>query len=295
MDAMPPIRTAFARGLASTWSSSVVVGATIAWVFVEWIVVVSLGYPGPFAPLGHVAAPAPLSTPTDLSVSIGILGVGAGLPLVPIPAALHALWHSIVVGLALETIETGRATRWGAIRGLRAFPVAFAIHLFGVAVLFMSQIVAGLGGEGLSLILQLGILVLAVWVFAFAPVIAVAEGRRFLDCLGRSIRAARLPGSGNLTFAGIYVLPWFAIFVATVVGGVPGSTLDVNPRYSAWVFVVLMGLVHAAIQGALAMRYLAITHEVPDAPVRRSPPGGGAKSRQGSRQKPQRSTRAGRR
>jgi hypothetical protein len=299
MDAMPPIRTAFTRGLAGTWSSPVIVGATIAWVFVEWIVVVSLGYPGPFAPLGHAAAPAPLSTPTDLSVSIGILGVGKGLPLVAIPAAVHALWHSIVVGLALETIETGRASRWGAIRGLRAFPVAFAIHLFGVAVLFTSQIVAGLGGEGLSFILQLAILVLAVWVFAFAPVIAVAEGRRFLDCLGRALRAARLPGSGNLTFAAIYVVPWFAIFVATVVGGVPGSTLDVNPRYSAWIFVVLMSLVHAAIQGALAMRYLAITDEVPDAPVRQPPSRGRARSSQRSRrdprQKSRRSSGAGRR
>jgi len=279
MDAMPPIRTAFVRGLAGTWSSPVVVGATVVWAFVEWIVVISLGYPGPFALLAHVAAPAPLSTTTDLSVSIGILGVGKGIPLVPIAAAVHALWQAIVVGLALETIETGRASRWGAIRGLRAFPVAFAIHLFGVAVLFASQIVAGLGGEGLSFILQLAILVLAVWVFAFAPVIAVAEGRRFLDSLGRALRAARLPGSGNLTFAAIYVVPWFAVFVATVVGAVPGSSLDVNPPYSAWIFVIVLSLLHAAIQGALAMRYLAIADEVPDAPVRQTPSRAGSKSR----------------
>jgi hypothetical protein len=283
MDAMPPIHTAFARGLAGTWSSPVVVGATVVWLLVEWIVVISLGYPGPFALLAHVAAPAPLSTTTDLSVSIGILGVGRGLPLVLIPAGVHALWQSIVVGLALETIETGHASRWGAIRGLRAFPVAFAIHAFGVAVLFASEIVAGLGGEGLSLILQLAILVLAVWMFAFAPVIAVAENRRFLDCLGRALRAARLPGSGNLTFAAIYVIPWFVVFIATVVGALPGSTLDVNPGYSAWIFVVLMGLLHAAIQGAFAMRYLAIADEVPDAPVRQTPARGGSRPRGGGR------------
>lgn len=271
MDAMPPIRTSFARGLAGTWSSPVVVGATVAWLFVEWLVLVGLGYPGPFALLAHAAAPAPLSTTTDLYVSIGVLGVGRGLPLVLIPAAVHALWHSIVVGLALETIETGRASRWGAIRGLRGFPVAFAIHAFGVAVLFTSQIAAGLGGGGLSFILQLAILVLAVWALGFAPVIAIAEGRSFRDCLGRAFRAARLPGSGNLTFAALYVVPWFATFVATIVGAVPGSALDVNPGYSAWIFVVLMSLLHAAIQGALAMRYLAITDEVPDAPVRTAP------------------------
>ena len=154
MDSMPPIRTAFVRGLAATWSSPVVVGATVAWLRTEWLVVVALGYPGPFALLAHIVAPAPLSTTTDLSVSIGILGVSKGLPLVLIPALVHALWHAIVVGLAVEAVETGRASRWGAIRGLRALPVAFAIHAFGVAVLFTSQIVAGLVA-GLSFVQQL--------------------------------------------------------------------------------------------------------------------------------------------
>jgi hypothetical protein len=286
MRAMPPIRTAFARGLAGTWSSPVVVGATVAWLLVEWLIIVGLGYPGPFALLAHVAAPAPLSTTTDLSVSIGILGVGRGLPLVVIPAAVHALWHSLVVGLAIETIETGGASRWGAVRGLRAFPIAFAIHVFGVIVLFASQILAGLGGGGLAFILQLAVLVLAVWVFAFAPVIAVAEGRRFLDCLSRSLRAARLPGSGNLAFAALYVIPWFATFVATSVGAAPGSGLDVNPGYSAWIFVVVVSLLHAAILGALAMRYLAIASEVPDAPVRKATARTRPRSRGSSRVRP---------
>ena len=282
MESMPPIRTAFARGLAGAWSSPLVVGATVAWILVEWLVVVALGYPGPFALLAHVAAPGPLSTPSDLSISIGILGVGKGLPLVLVPGLLHALGHAVLVGLAVETVETGRASRWGAVRGLRAFPVAFAVHAFGVAVLFASQIVAGFGGGGLSFILQLSILVLAVWVFAFAPVIAVTEGRRFRDCLGRAFRAARLPGSGNLTFAVLYVVPWFATYVATIVGSVPGAGLDVNPPYTAWIFVVVVALIHAAVIAALAMRYLAIASEVPDAPVR-APAARGARTPRGAR------------
>jgi hypothetical protein len=287
MEAMPPIRTAFARGLAGTWSSPLVVGGSVAWLLVEWLVVVALGYPGPFALLAHVVAPAPLSTTTDLSISIGVLGVAKGLPLVFLTSGLvHALLHAIAVGLAVEIAETGSASRWGAIRGLRAFPVSFAIHVAGVAVLFTSQIVAGFGGGGLSFILQLGILVLAVWVFAFAPVIAVTEGRGFLDCLGRSLRAARMPGSGNLTFAVLYVVPWFATSVATIVGSVPGAGLDVNPSATAWVFVVVVGLLHVAMIAALAVRYLAVADEVPDAPVRQAPARGAG---------PSRGTRSGRR
>ena len=178
--------------------------------------------PGTVAPSWPTSSlPPPLSTTTDLSVSIGILGVSKGLPLVLIPALVHALWHAIVVGLAVEAVETGRASRWGAIRGLRALPVAFAIHVFGVAVLFTSQIVAGLGGGGSRSSCSRSILVLAVWVFAFAPVIAVAEGPP-VPRLPRS-RPPRRPvaGIGNLTFAVLYVVPWFATSVATIVGSRP--------------------------------------------------------------------------
>ena len=268
MESMPRIRTSFARGLVATWSSPVLVGFTIAWILVEWIVLIALGFPGPFALLAYGPATPPLSTTSDLAISIGTLGVGLGLPLVLIWAAAHALWQSILVGLAIEAIESGGASRWGAIRGLRAFPVAFGLHVIGVAVLFASQIVAGFGGGSLSFVLEVAIFVLAVWAFSFAPVIAIAERRRFVETLGRGIRAARMPGSGNLTFATVYVVPVFATIIATVAGATPGATLDVNPPYTAWTYVVLMNLLHAAVAGAVAMRYLAIADEVPDAPAR---------------------------
>jgi len=287
MDSMPPIRTSFARGLVGTWSSSLVVGGTVVWLLVEWLVVVALGYPGPFAPLAHIGAPAPLSTATDLFISVGILGLAKGLPLVFITSGLiHSLFQAIIVGLAVETVETGSASRWGAIRGLRAFPVTFATHAFGVSVLFIQQFAAGVGGGGLSYILQLGIYILATWIFAYAPVIAVTEGRRFLDCMSRSIRAARLPGSANLTFAVLYVVPWYATYVATLIGSVPGSGLGVNPRYSAWIFVVVVSLLHVAVIAALAIRYLAIAGDVPDAPARAAPARGGSRSRATARTRP---------
>jgi len=101
--------------------------------------------------------------------------------------------------------------------------------------------------------------------FAFAPIISITEHRRLMDCLGRSVRAARLPGSGNLTFAAIYAVPVYATFLAP---GVPGILLGVNPSAGAWAFVVLMNLLHIAIVGAWALRYLAIADEVPEAPAR---------------------------
>ena len=106
--------------------------------------------------------------------------------------------------------------------------------MIGVAVVFAAQIVAAIGGTGLALIIQMAALVVATWVFAFAPVIAVTEHRRLMDCLGRSVRAARLPGSGNLTFAAVYVVPIFATFLSP---GLPGVLLDVSPPFTAWIYV----------------------------------------------------------
>ncbi|MGH7542140.1 MAG: hypothetical protein ACRELC_14190 [Gemmatimonadota bacterium] len=280
IDEMPRIRTAFTRGLAGTWSSPVVVGAIVAWLLLEWIVLVAVGFPGPFALLSHLSAAAPLSTTADLSISVGIFGFARGLPFVFVVAAVHALWYSMLVGLAIEAVETGTPSRWGAIRGLRAFPVAFALHLIGVPVLFASQLVSGLAGGGLSFVLQLAVLVVTVWAFAFAPIIAVADRRRLLDSLGRSLRAARLPGSGNLSFVAIYVLPVFATFVAIGVGSVPGADLDVNPSYTAWIFVTFVNLLHGAVLAALALRYLSVAAQVPDPPAR---PTRGADRRPGSR------------
>jgi hypothetical protein len=267
MDSMPRIRTAFARGLVGMWASPLVVAATVGWVVLEWLVLLVLGYPGPFSLLGHVSALPPLSTLTDITISIGLLGIRTGLLFTIAVGIVHSLWLAVLAGWAVETTESGIATRWGAVRGLRAFPVIVAIHVIGVASLFIGQFLGQLAGPGLSLFLQIGVLVGVLWVVAFAPVIAVTEGRRLTDCLGRSVRAARLPGSGNLTLAILYVIPVFA----TLLAGVPGSDLDVSPPPSAWVFVVLANLFHVAMLAAFSMRYLAVADEVPDAPVRTPP------------------------
>jgi hypothetical protein len=289
LESMPTIPRAFARGLAAAWSSPVVVAALLTWLLLEWLLIVALGYPGPAALLAYVSAPPPLSTTTDISFSTGILGVQRGLPFAFAAGAVHALWSSILVGLTMETVESGRATRWGAVRGLRAFPVSFALHVIGVGVLFASEIIAGLGGGGLAFILRVAVLVVAVWAFAFAPVIAIAEQRRLMDCLGRSIRAARLQGSGNLSFAAIYAVPVFATLLATFLGSVPGSLLGVAPPAAAWIFIVVMNLLHAAVLGAVAMRYLAVAGEVPDATAR------GATARSGRARKTRSAPTKGRR
>jgi hypothetical protein len=79
------------------------------------------------------------------------------------------------------------------------------------------------------------------------------------------MRAARMPGVGNLGMAALYVIPAIAIIVAP---GKPGNVIGVNPSVGAWALVLLVNVLHAAMLAAFAFRYLAVADEVPE-PVRR--------------------------
>jgi len=113
------------------------------------------------------------------------------------------------------------------------------------------------------------VLVLGVAWLGFAPAIAVVERRRLTDVLGRSVRAARMPGSGNLTFAVLYVLPSYAVLVAP---GKPGGAIGVNPSVGAWVLVLVVNLLHVAVTVAFAYRYLSVADVVPEEAPRARPP-----------------------
>ena len=116
-----------------------------------------------------------------------------------------------------------------------------------------SSFIGPLLGQGFGLLILLASLVVGLYLFVFAPVIAVDEGRTMPEALGRSIRAARMPGAGNLMLAALYVVP-FAVIVAP---GEPGSLMGVNPTIGAWVFV--LGLPHVVLLAAFAFRYLSPT------------------------------------
>jgi len=85
------------------------------------------------------------------------------------------------------------------------------------------------------------------------------------DSMSRSVRAARMPGSSNLTLAVLYVIPAVAVVVAP---GKPGSLIGVNPTPGAWALAIVVNLLHVAMLATFAFRYLSVAAEVPDAPVR---------------------------
>ena len=85
------------------------------------------------------------------------------------------------------------------------------------------------------------------------------------DALTRSVRAARIPGVGNLALAALYVVPSIALIVLP---GKPGNLFGVNPTIGAWLFVLALNLLHLALLATFAFRYLSVAHEVPESAPR---------------------------
>jgi hypothetical protein len=257
---MPKIRTSVARGFVTIVGLAAFVVGIEALLFVVWIVLVALGFQGPFASMVSALALPPLGTSFDATLATSIFGLQGGIFGITAFVLFRGIWVAWLTAAVVEALDTGRLTPATLASGLRALPVSLATSVLGVAFLTLSSFFAPLLGPGIGILIQVGGLILGVYLFVFAPVIAVAERRALPDCLTRSIRAARMPGVGNLGMAALYVIPAIAIIVAP---GKPGNVIGVNPSAGAWVLVLVVNVLHAAMLAAFAFRYLAIADEVP--------------------------------
>ena len=265
---MPRIRTSLARGVVTVAGTPIVLAAAVAIVVAQWLVALALGYEGPFALFVTALALPPVGTSFDATLSTALFGLRGGffaiLGFVVVRAAIQAL----LVAAIVEVLRASPLGRWTLIRALRALPVALAVNVAGVGLLTIGSLLGPLLGPAFVLLIQLATLVGGVYLLSFALVIAADEGRRMSDAMGRSVKAARLPGSGNLSLAATYVIGSVALLVAP---GKPGSELGVNPDVAAWVVVLVVNLMHVAMQAAVAFRYLSVAGEVPEAPPRSRP------------------------
>lgn len=264
---MPRARTALTRGVVTVLGTPVLVIAPFLYLLLVWLVLIAGGYQGPFAALANLLALPPIGTSVDASLATSLFGLQGGLVGIIVFLAVRAVALALLTAAVVESLEDGRVTKACLRRALRAIPVTFACCIIGVGILTLSSFFGPLLGPGFGILLQVGALVVGLYLFAFAPIIAVDEGRSMPEALSRSIKAARLPGSGNLMLAALYVLPSIAVIVAP---GKPGSLMGVNPSISAWLFAMVVDLLHVSLLATFAFRYLSVAHEVPE-PAERPP------------------------
>ena len=263
---MPSIRTSAARGLAVVAGTPVLAVGAVALVVLEWLAALALGYEGPFALFVNALGLAPVGTSFDATLSTSLFGLQGGFFAILGFVAFRAMVQALLVAVIVEVLRSAPLGRWTLIRALRTLPAALAVNIAGIGLLTLASLLGPLLGPAFGLLIQMAALVGGVYVLSFAPVIAADEGRRLSDAMSRSVRAARMPGSGNLTLAAIYVVASIAILV---VPGKPGSDLGVNPTVSAWVMVLVANLLHVVMQAMVAYRYLSVADDVSDAAPRR--------------------------
>ena len=271
---MPKIRTSITRGLATVLATPALVAAVPVVIMIEWLVLLAFGFQGPFTILGATFAIPPISTSTDVSLAsnifsaVGATGPGAALaPLGGITAflVLHAALQALVTTIAVERMRTGSVSGWSVRRSIHVLPVTIAVAVVNLGVLIVANFVQLLGG-GIGFILAVALLVAGVYLFAFAPAIAADEDLSLPVTMSKAVRAARSPGSSNLTLAVLYAVPSFALLLAPL----PGSLIGVNPSVGAWAVSILINVVQMAAVAMFAFRYLAIGANVADASSPRS-------------------------
>ena len=59
--------------------------------------------------------------------------------------------------------------------------------------------------------------------------------------------------------------------VVSVIPGLPGKLVGVNPTVGSWAFAIVVNLLQLVFLTTFAFRYLSIADDVPEAPVKERP------------------------
>lgn len=260
---MPSIRSSLARGALTVAGTPVLAIAAVSVVVAQWLGALALGYEGPFALFVSALALPPVGTSFDATMSTSLFGLQGGFIAILGFVALRAVVQALLVATIVEVLRASPLGRWTVVRAVHTLPVTLAVNVAGVGLLTLASLLGPLLGPAFGLLIQMGTLVVGVYLLSFAPAIAASESRRFSDSLSRSVRGARMSGAGNLSLAAIYVVASIAVLVTP---GKPGTELGVNPSAGAWVLVLVTNLLHLSMQAAVAFRYLSVSGEVPEGP-----------------------------
>jgi hypothetical protein len=265
---MPKVRVAIGRGVALVAATPIIAVSTIGFVGVVWVAVVAAGYRGSLLDLLTVAAIAPVGSFGDAAIARGLFGVlGSQLALI-VFVVVRGILTGLLAGLAVDALR-GRASRWSLVRGARAIPAAVVASVLAFMVAFVASTTGLLLGAAFGQLAQLAAPLLGIYLFGFAPVVAADEGSGASSSISKGVRAARLPGGGNVLFAAAFVLLVIVLQILPAFVTRGAGSIGANPSLGAWAYVLVVNLVHVGVFVGLCYRYLSIADEVPEAPARR--------------------------
>jgi hypothetical protein len=262
----PPLHTSFLRGLIAVCSSPAILITIVALVFVIRFALVAFHLPARGSVFAATLALPPVGTVLDLQAAGAILGDATGFVIAPAFLAVRSVILAVLTGMVVESLRTGRVGRDGLLGGLRAFLPIFGIGIIELGAVFIGSLVIGFTGLGLVGVLI--VLVAILFFFAYAPVVSVREPSGLLWTIRKSIRAARIPGSMNITLAFLYTVPALLMLPVFIPAG---QDIDVNPGVATWVGILVANVFHVVALAVYCHRYLWAESDIPDPPeVRRA-------------------------
>lgn len=264
---MPPVGRSLGRGLLAVVSSPVLLAIAIVVPLLAWLGLHALGFEGRPALLVDVLALPPIATYFDLGTGESLLGLGPSFLVFTVAAILiRGVLYGLLAGMIVESLEDGRVSSWGLLRGVAAIPTVIVVQVLSFTLILASNIIFPVLGPGIGLLAAVAALVGGLFFLGFAPTAAVRQRRGVVETVRRSGRAAMLPGSRHLLFCGLY----FFVALPVVVGLAPGGgEISANPTFFGWIFVLAASVLHLAFMGGLAYRWIGAEPAVPEEPVQR--------------------------
>ena len=256
----PPLGESLLRGAFAAGRSPAVIAVAFVSLLLTWALFVAVGSPPRprelallmAVPPAHVLAdvPASLAYGNDpIRALVAIVGFGV----------LRAVTFGLLIRLLAESLGSGRTSVVSAVRGLpRTILTLAVIYLVGVGLTLLgSQVLASFQAQ-----LAIFTLAIALFLLAFAPVAAAADGMRANDALRRGFRAARLPGTRHLTFVMLYFL--LVLYTTPLLPS--GLLVPVTPSVLGWTYALVATFVHVVFLGVLVYRWIAV-RDLTEAPV----------------------------
>ena len=134
---MPKLRSTLARGIVTALSQPWLMAAIPVTMLVVWVLLVALGFQGPFTAMGVTFAIPPVTTFADAQVAgktfraaIGASGVALAAPgLIGIASLLlfHAAVDAVVTTMSVEKLRTGMVSGWAIRRAGRVIRTTAAV------------------------------------------------------------------------------------------------------------------------------------------------------------------------
>jgi hypothetical protein len=267
---LPPLGRSLGRGFLAVASQPALVVVAFALVAGTWLGLIALGFEGSPGRLVDVLAMPPISTYFDLGTGASLYGMGpAFLLFTGVAIAVRTLVFSVLAGMILESLEDGRVSLYGVLRGLGAIPTVLVVNVLSFSLIVAGNLVFPVLGPGIGFLGFVSALVAGLFFLGFAPTVAIRERRPVVESIRRSGRAAMLPGGRHLILCSLY----FFLALPVVVGFAPsGTEITANPALGTWVFVLVVNVVHLVFMAAFAYRWVVAEPDVPEQPVRRRQP-----------------------